>query len=336
MWTGALLYADDLALIATSTKELQEMLDATQDWATRHFATINADKSKLMAFKENPAQKKARLNQIDQGKVHLHNSSFMIPTHTEIQEVDTLHYLGVHLDHELNMDQALMKGLQSYWKGHADTAKMSPKPGSLQPRVLTLLWRQLALTNILPFLHTPRHETLLQQALQDSMLYLFCPKARYKHAVTKTLMADLGIPSAQQITDIARLRLFAHIATLPTDTPAGQIYAHWKTIAENTIRRLPTHVFFQLLKYTLEQANIADQWTQFTHTLTSKQNYQPRLSSQRRHWVKTACKKHFETPKTIWQEWGNLPDTQRYRKYWDIAHRDQTILSTSIVSRVHP
>ncbi len=328
MWIGALLYADDLALVATSTKELQNMLNTTQEWATNHFATINADKSKFMAFKESTAQQQIRRQQPEQGKIYLNNTSTLIPTQTEIQEVTTFCYLGVFLDPELNMDYALMKGIQSYWKGHAEAAKMSPRIGSLQPRVLTLLWRQLALSklnNILPFLHTPKHEALLQQALQDSMLYLFCPKAQHKHATTKTLLADLCIPNSSQCIDIVRLRLFAHIATLAADTPARQIYAHWQTMPEDKIRRLPPYFFFQPLKHTLEKATIAAQWKQFTHTLKPKLDYQPRLASQRRHWVKSVCKTHFEAQKPNWEAWGKLDNTQRYRKYWDIAHRDLQI-----------
>jgi hypothetical protein len=43
--------------------ELQKMLNATQSWAERHFATINADKSKFVAFMETAAQHQARIRQ---------------------------------------------------------------------------------------------------------------------------------------------------------------------------------------------------------------------------------------------------------------------------------
>jgi hypothetical protein len=46
------MYADDLALIATSLHELQDMLNETQSWAEENFATINTDKLYVMAFKE--------------------------------------------------------------------------------------------------------------------------------------------------------------------------------------------------------------------------------------------------------------------------------------------
>ncbi len=51
-WVGALMYADDLVLLARTPAELQEILDETQIWSEENFATINTDKSYVMAFKE--------------------------------------------------------------------------------------------------------------------------------------------------------------------------------------------------------------------------------------------------------------------------------------------
>jgi hypothetical protein len=105
------------------------------------------------------------------------------PFKIEIEEVDNFCYLGIHLDQNLNMDYALMKAVQSFWKGHKDTTDLDVKSGNIHPRVLVLLWRQLALsrlTHILPFLHTPQHYAQVQQAFQASLLLLFCRKARYK------------------------------------------------------------------------------------------------------------------------------------------------------------
>jgi hypothetical protein len=38
------MYADDLALLATSQEELQQLLDETQCWAEEKFAIINEEK----------------------------------------------------------------------------------------------------------------------------------------------------------------------------------------------------------------------------------------------------------------------------------------------------
>jgi hypothetical protein len=51
-WTGAVLFADDLALLAHTPEDLQALLTATQQWAEQHFAVINTDKTVTMSFFE--------------------------------------------------------------------------------------------------------------------------------------------------------------------------------------------------------------------------------------------------------------------------------------------
>ena len=75
---------------------------------------------------------------------------------------------------------------------------------------------------------------------------------------------------------------------------------------------------------TLERAHIDSQWLTFTHTLQPTNTYTPKLSSQRKHWIKAACKKHFEHHGSFWHPWRLLPTsaTQRYQRYYDIAQHD--------------
>jgi hypothetical protein len=51
-WIEPILYVDDLVLIATSTQELQDMIDACQAWCERSRMQINTDKTKIMVFYE--------------------------------------------------------------------------------------------------------------------------------------------------------------------------------------------------------------------------------------------------------------------------------------------
>ncbi len=90
----------------------------------------------------------------------------------------------------------------------------------------------------------------------------------------------------------------------------------------NTIKKLPTHFFFQQIIHKLERAQLSEQWRNFTHTLQPTPQYTPLLSSQRKHWVKAACTKLFRLQQDAWRTWATLPQTKRYRKYWNIAHTD--------------
>ena len=60
IWIGGLLYVDDLALISTCPRELQEMLHACQLWSIRNRMQINTEKTKMMAVFETPATLRSR------------------------------------------------------------------------------------------------------------------------------------------------------------------------------------------------------------------------------------------------------------------------------------
>jgi hypothetical protein len=60
LWVSGFLYVDDLCLLSTSANELQHMLNESQTWSAKARMQINAQKSKVMAFHETPAQKRKR------------------------------------------------------------------------------------------------------------------------------------------------------------------------------------------------------------------------------------------------------------------------------------
>lgn len=52
LFVNILLYADDMALIASSPEDLQKMLDALRDFADQWHFEVNADKTKIMQFND--------------------------------------------------------------------------------------------------------------------------------------------------------------------------------------------------------------------------------------------------------------------------------------------
>ena len=60
IWIVGLLYVDDLALMYTCPRELQDMLLVSQEWSVRNRMQINTQKTKVMAFFETPSLHKAR------------------------------------------------------------------------------------------------------------------------------------------------------------------------------------------------------------------------------------------------------------------------------------
>jgi hypothetical protein len=62
-WVGALMYADDLVMMANTPEELQLMLDVIDEYAERWRFQINDSKTKVMCLFESPNDKQARLRQ---------------------------------------------------------------------------------------------------------------------------------------------------------------------------------------------------------------------------------------------------------------------------------
>ena len=60
LWLGAILYVDDMILLANSPEKLQHMINTCQRWAERSRTTINAGKTKIVVFKENRAYRRTR------------------------------------------------------------------------------------------------------------------------------------------------------------------------------------------------------------------------------------------------------------------------------------
>ena len=88
---GILLYADDIALIAPSEKNLQKMLDTLSAWTDKWLMNIHPDKSQIVHFRKNDVDETKHCFKC--GPINLKTVSFY-------------KYLGVifseHLDYEQN------------------------------------------------------------------------------------------------------------------------------------------------------------------------------------------------------------------------------------------
>ena len=87
-----LLYADDLVLLAENEKDLQMLLDITQQWCHKWKLNINREKSKIVHFRN--ARKK-------QSEFKFSYGSLPLPY------TNTYKYLGLLLDQHLNYNDCI-------------------------------------------------------------------------------------------------------------------------------------------------------------------------------------------------------------------------------------
>ena len=130
LWVGGFLYVDDLCLLSTSADELQHILHECQTWSEIARMQINAQKSKVMAFHETPAQKrkrKAQNKQTGSAFQPTYPPPFHIvsafPAHRQcshpLEEVQEFDYLGLRLDPKLKMTAALHRIQEKVNKSNA-------------------------------------------------------------------------------------------------------------------------------------------------------------------------------------------------------------------------
>ena len=125
-WCGALLYADDIVLLAESPEELQKMLDRMGQYAEEWKFSFNASKSKTMVVGATSGSERWRIN----GE--------------EMEEVKAFKYLGVWFDRSMrgNVQLEKMKQKAEEWAGK--TEWMSRKDGQIEVERGRLVWELLA------------------------------------------------------------------------------------------------------------------------------------------------------------------------------------------------
>ena len=203
IWIGGLLYVDDLALISTCPRELQEMLHACQLWSIRNRMQINTEKTKMMAFFETPATLRLR------GGRHQPSPSLppfhiyapypsLHPRSLLIREVLQFEYLGLLLDPKLSMHLAALNAITKATKGHALTQSVSysmrydRKQSQLSPIQSLGLWKSVVLPHFLQnlrYIHRESDLAKMQTSLNKSLA-----RTLHVYGHHTALLADAGIP----------------------------------------------------------------------------------------------------------------------------------------------
>jgi hypothetical protein len=167
------MYADDLALVATSPEELQALLNETQKWAEENFATINTDKTPVRAFLETNfthANRKANMQTFT-----LHDNSCTGVKIQTLKEVKTFKYLGLLLDQWLDLTEAMKATKRNFWHAHSKARQLDMHVYGLHPKDQLMLWKQLVLSTtntILPFIHLDTQITQIDLIIISH----FCPQ----------------------------------------------------------------------------------------------------------------------------------------------------------------
>jgi len=202
---GGLLYVDDLALMSTSPRELQAMLNVCQEWSFRNHMQINTQKTKVMAFFKTPSLQKARGGQHQPGQIipsfHIHAP---FPTSSTCSSLIQFEYLGLILDPklELTMHLATTEAIRRAAHGQSMiqavfySLRYDKKRSQLTPTQNLGLWKSTVLPHFLQNLRYIQSTTdvkKLQTSLNRSL-------ARTLHVYGNhtALLADTGVPPLTQ------------------------------------------------------------------------------------------------------------------------------------------
>ena len=143
---------DDLCLISTNAKEVQDMIHVCQMWSEKARMKMNADKLKIMAFHETAQQKNARKKPTKKGDQNIHPAPFHLLSsypnkqseqqqysdgrtlsslaskgvkYTKLKEAKQFDYLGLRINLNLIMKAAGKAIKVKEIKGHALVSAVS-------------------------------------------------------------------------------------------------------------------------------------------------------------------------------------------------------------------
>ena len=226
-WIGAVLYVDDLVLMAGSPMQLQLMISHCQNWSERSRMQINTEKTKIMVFYETTQQKEIRRP----ATFHI-TSRFPTPAIIRLQEVVEFTYLGLTLDPGLLMHKAAKQACQKINWAHLTIAAVAHSlrhdtPQAIRhtrssPLILFRLWQSNTLnfaTQHLRYFTTQDQVNQVQSALMRSLQRTI--RCYSPHAI---LMQEFGIPplKLQQAMQLADLH-FRYSVT-HTHLPSAHLY----------------------------------------------------------------------------------------------------------------
>ena len=156
MFIAAIMYADDLALLAPTRNSLQKLLDVCQDYGLEWCITYNPSKTNLMTFGKSVDFKPLYLNQVP------------------IKSVSECKYLGVHVLAGKDFSTSSRKPLASFFCSANTILNVLKKPS--EQVLLNLMY-----TNCVPILtyacevksYTSREMTRFDVALNDCIRKIF-------------------------------------------------------------------------------------------------------------------------------------------------------------------
>jgi hypothetical protein len=94
-----LLYADDIVLIASSPRDLENQLRILKDYCSNMGMTVNTDKTKVMIIKSNKI-----------------TYDTFVYDNNNLEEVTSYKYLGIDVHHKLNWNYSIEKRIIGGWK----------------------------------------------------------------------------------------------------------------------------------------------------------------------------------------------------------------------------
>jgi hypothetical protein len=314
-WYGAVMYADDLALVADSQEELQNLLHETQLWAEEHFAQINTDKSHTMVFMENALDKITRRE--TQPALYIKHE-FNIPQPiSQLKEVDKFRYLGLLLDTRLHYEVAVKDTIRNFWYAHGQTSLLDTHVHGLHPKYQIMLWKQLIWTTTdtcLPFIHDKNHMAALDDQIDLSLASFFCPKPWNTDCLYKALLAKLGIPSAETMCTVASFRVYSHISQQQDTMPAKAILIQWAQHILAKPAAVPHTSMTVKVHQALQQLGHTHDWHQHALTLTDtdKGTAPTNLRTKRRRWIFQLAGKLAKQEHSLLKHWASSTHTTHH------------------------
>ncbi len=125
-----LLYADDLAILAESEQDLQDMLNVLHEWTQEFDMSVNIDKTKVVHFRRGPS-------------IWCTESVFTLGDDV-VQVVDRYHYLGLVLTQFMDLNITLRYVAQASQRALGVLVAKSKSQGGLPFRAFTKLYDSLA------------------------------------------------------------------------------------------------------------------------------------------------------------------------------------------------
>jgi hypothetical protein len=124
---SALLYADDIVLVAANKQDLQRMLDIVARYAKKWRFELNAKKSQVVVFgmRQPPRQGKWKLGE------------------NELEQVTQYKYLGIELTRTLQWKVYLKRVLAKAKRNMTQALAMGVSGGFMTTRLANIVWMSL-------------------------------------------------------------------------------------------------------------------------------------------------------------------------------------------------